>query len=86
MPAYNPETFSPKNHTWDEIAQAMCQSELVHETNMVLSFVPLIAARWFGSFYVFLLTSICGCIFDLVFVIMQRYNRARIIKIFSKKR
>lgn len=86
MPTYNPETFSPKNHTWDEIAQAMCQSELVHETNMALSFVPLTAARWFGSFYVFLLTSIGGCIFDLVFVIMQRYNRARIIKIFAKKR
>lgn len=86
MPTYNPETFSPKNLTWDEIAQAMCQSELVHETNIALSFVPLTTARWFGSFYVFLLTSIGGCIFDLVFVIMQRYNRARIIKIFTKKR
>lgn len=86
MPTYNPETFSPKNHTWDEIAQTMCQSELVHETNMLLSFLPLIAVRWFGSFYVFLLTSIGGCIFDLVFVIMQRYNRARVIKIALKKR
>lgn len=86
MPTYNLETFSPKNHTWDEIAQAMCQSELVHETNMVLSFVPLIAVRWFGAFYVFLLTSIGGCIFDLVFVIMQRYNRERVIKIALKKR
>jgi len=81
MPTYHPETFSYKKHTWDEIAQAMCQSELVHETSIVLSFVPLIASEWFGSFYVFLITSVCGAVFDLLFVIMQRYNRARISKV-----
>jgi len=81
MPTYNPEFFSNKKHTWDEIAQAMCQSELVHETNIVLSFLPLIASIFWGSFYVFLITSICGAIFDLLFVIIQRYNRPRIIKI-----
>lgn len=81
MPSYHPESFSIKYHTWDEIAQAMCQSELVHETNMVLSFLPLAASRWFGAFSVFLITSVCGAVFDLLFVIMQRYNRARIMKI-----
>lgn len=85
MPTYNPEIFSIKNHTWDEIAQAMCQSELVHETSMILSFIPLIASKWFGSFYVFLITSVCAAMFDLLFVIMQRYNRARVMKIVSKK-
>ncbi len=86
MPTYNPEIFSYKKHSWDEIAQAMCQSELVHETNMVLSFVPLIASEWFGSFYVFFITSVCGAVFDLVFVIMQRYNRVRVMKIVLRKR
>lgn len=86
MPTYNPEFFSTGKHTWEEIAQAMCQSELVHETNMVLSFIPLIASKWFGSFLVFFITSICGAIFDLLFVIMQRYNRARIIKITLRKK
>lgn len=81
MPTYNPETFSIKKHTLNEIAQTMCQSELVHETNIILSFVPIIAYKWFGAFYVFLITSICGAVFDLLFVIMQRYNRARVIKI-----
>ncbi len=86
MPTYHPESFSYKKHTWNEIAQAMCQSELVHETNIILSFVPLIASRWFGSFYVFLITSVCSAVFDLIFVIMQRYNRARVIKIALRKR
>lgn len=86
MPAYNPELFSVKEHTWHEIAQAMCQAELVHETNMALSFLPLIAVRWFGAFYVFLITSVCGALFDSLFVIMQRYNRTRVVRIALKER
>ena len=42
LPTYDPQTFSPELHSWDEIAQATCQSELVHETIMVLSFVPVL--------------------------------------------
>lgn len=86
LPTYDPLMFSRESRTWDEIAQAMCQSELVHETNIVLSFVPVIASKWFGSFDVFLITSICGGLFDLLFVIMQRYNRPRVIKIASRNR
>ena len=85
MPTYNAAAFSPKEHSWDEIAQAMCQAELVHEANMLLSFLPVLASRWFGAFYVFLATSLCGAAFDLAFVIMQRYNRARILKIAGKR-
>lgn len=85
MPTYHPETFSCKKHSWDEIAQAMCQSELVHETNIILSFVPLIAAKWFGSFFVFLITSVCGAVFDLLFVIMQRYNRNRVMNLLFRQ-
>ena len=86
MPTYNPDTFSNKTHTWDEIAQAMCQSELVHKTNIVLSFVPLVASVRFGAFSVFLITSICSAAFDLLFVIMQRYNRSRIVKMVLRNR
>ncbi|MCI8400835.1 MAG: hypothetical protein HFI38_01865 [Lachnospiraceae bacterium] len=86
MPTYNPDTFSNKKHTWDEIAQAMCQSELVHETNMVLSFVPLMASVRFGAFSVFLITSVCSAVFDLIFVIIQRYNRSRVVKMVLRQR
>lgn len=86
MPTYTPSVFSIKTHTLSEIAQATCQSELVHETNIILSFIPLIASKWFGSFYVFLITSICGAVFDLLFVIIQRYNRPRLIKIIVREK
>ena len=86
MPSYDPELFSQKKHTWDEIAQAMCQAELVHEVIVILSFVPIIATVFFGAFFVFLWTSIAAALFDSLFVIMQRYNRPRVIKMAEKRR
>lgn len=80
MPTYNIDIFDISKHSWDEIAQAMCQSELVHETNIIFSFLPMIASIWFGAFAVFFVTSILSAVFDLMFVFMQRYNRSRILK------
>ena len=86
LPTYAPESFSPQKHTFDEIAQAMCQSEIVHEINVALSFPLLFASLWFGSFTAFCATSIAAACFDLLFVIVQRYNRPRIVKIAEKQR
>lgn len=84
MPTYNPKLFDPTIHNWNEIIMAMCQSELVHETIILFSFLPIIGTVWFGSFWVFMITSIISALFDLTFVIIQRFNRTRIIKITSK--
>ena len=84
MPTYNADTFDISKHSWDEIIQATCQSELVHEINIVFSFLPIIATIWFDSFLAFLITSALGAGFDLMFVMMQRFNRTRILKIKQK--
>lgn len=86
MPSYEPELFDPQKHTWNEIAQAMCQAELVHETIILLSFVPILFAKLFGALPVFLITSFLAAAFDMIFVIMQRYNRPRVIRIAEKKK
>ena len=81
MPTYDKTLFDPRLHTWDEIAQAMCQAELVHETIIVFSFLPIIASIWFGDFLVFLITSAIAACYDLLFVLLQRSNRPRVLKI-----
>lgn len=81
MPTYSPEDFSPKLHSWEDIAVNMCCAERVHEVISALSFVPLIAHIWFGAFWVFLATSLCGAALDLSFAVIQRYNRMKIAKI-----
>lgn len=86
MPTYDMDVFDVSKHSWDEIIQATCQSELVHETNVILSFLPIIASIWFGSLEVFVITSILSAIFDLMFVFMQRFNRSRILKMKRRKK
>ena len=86
MPTYDPSLFDPKLHSWEEIAQAMCQAEIVHEVIVVFSFLPLLGAIPFGSFGVFLITSVLAALYDLSFVIMQRFNRPRIMKLIAKER
>lgn len=86
MPSYEPELFDPQKHTWNEIAQAMCQAELVHETIILLSFVPILFAKLFGALPVFVITSFFAAAFDMIFVIMQRYNRPRVIRLAEKKK
>ena len=85
MPTYDPGTFDPRQHSWDEIAQATCQAELGHETIAVLSFLPILAGNWFGAYPVFVITSILSALFDLMFVAIQRYNRQRIVRLIKRK-
>lgn len=85
LPTYNPDSFNPRKYSLEEIAQTMCQSELVHETIVVLSFLPILASVWFESIGVFAITSVFAAEMDMIFVIVQRYNRHRIIQIIDRR-
>ena len=86
LPSYDPDQFDPGKRTWEEIAQAMCQAEIVHQVIVVMSFIPLLFAVPFGSFWIFLVTSLLAACCDLSFVVMQRFNRPRILKFIAKER
>lgn len=84
MPTYDANLFDHTKHSWNQIAQASCQAELVHETIILLSFVPIVFSIWFGAIMVFMITSVLAALFDLAFVIIQRYNRPRIIRLIGR--
>lgn len=86
MPTFTPEMLDFKVHTWEEIAGAMCQSEVVHSIIVVLCFVPILAALIWGTLWVFLITSVLSACVESMFVIMQRYNRPRVIRMIEKER
>ena len=77
--------FDVKVHSLQEIVQAMCQAELIHEMIVVLSFVPIVAGVCFGAYPVFVITSALAAMLDLMFVMVQRYNRQRVIKLMKYK-
>lgn len=86
MPTFAPEMLSLELHTWEEIAGAMCQSEIVHLIIAILSFVPILATFILESFWVFFITSVLSACVDLMFVIMQRYNRPRIVRMINRRK
>ena len=85
LPTFSPETFDAKTKTVEELLGATCQAELVHETIAVLSFAPIPLFLVFGSLPAFLITSFCAAGIDLIFVILQRYNRPRLLKLKMRK-
>lgn len=86
IPTFTPEAFDVREKSLDEVAQAMCQAEVVHEVILLLSFLPIAAARWFGALPVFVVTSMLAAILELVCILAQRYNRPRILKIAERRK
>lgn len=81
MPTYLPETFSLEKNSLEDIILSTCGAELTHEWIILASFIPLLFSSKFGAFGVFLITSIFAAGVDAMFVLMQRYNRPRLIKL-----
>lgn len=85
LPTYDPSQFDLEQHSLEQVVRNMCSAELVHEVIILFSFLPLLLAIPFGTFPVFLITSILAALYDSVFVAAQRYNRPRLVKILKKK-
>ena len=84
LPTYNPKLFSLQENSLEQILCNMCQAEVVHEVIILLSFVPLLFSFVWDSFFVFLITSLLAAGFDFLFVMLQRFNRPRIIKLLRR--
>lgn len=81
---YNPESFSLKKHSLEEIANTMAKSELDHWINELISISTILFSIIWGKFWIFLITAIAAMIFDSQFIIIQRYNRPRIVKLLER--
>ena len=85
LPTYSPSQFSLETNSLHQIIQNMCGAEIVHEIIMILSFFPLLAVPFLGAWQVFLSTSVLASLYDSIFVMAQRYNRPRIVRIYEKQ-
>jgi len=84
VPTYAPDTFS-MDLPPEQIARTMCISELVHSFIVLFSFLPLLLAIPFGEFPVFVITSFLAAGIDCLFILLQRYNRPRILRLLARK-
>ncbi len=85
LPTYDPSQWALSQNTLRQIICNTCGAEIVHEIIMVLSFCPMVLIPVFGEPTVFLITSVLSSLFDSIFVMAQRYNRPRLVRIFEKQ-
>lgn len=85
VPTYNPDEFDIKKNSVQQLIINCCNSEIVHTANIFASYIPVLFSIWFNSLPVFIITSVLASIYDLQFVVLQRYNRPRLIKYAYRK-
>ena len=86
LPTYAPEQFSLQINSLHRVIQNMCGAEVVHEIIMLLSFLPVLVIPIFGAPEAFWSTSIAAAFFDSLFVMAQRFNRPRLVRIYEKRK
>ena len=82
---YNPESFSLNEHSLEEIANTMAKSEVDHWINEAISISTIFFAIPWGKLWIFSLTALAAMIFDSQFIIIQRYNRPRVVKLIERQ-
>ena len=63
----------------------MSKAELDHWLNELISISTISFGALWGQTWIFAITAILAMIFDAQFIIVQRYNRPRVIKILEKE-
>ena len=84
-PTYNKEQFDIHKRDYAELCHNMANAEIGHALIVLLSFAPILLEKRLGGGAAFWITSVFAAAFDLQFVFIQRYNRARVSKIMQKQ-
>ena len=88
MPTFEPEDFELSKHGYKDLARQMCLSELVHELIVIFGFFSLFFCLFFddplANLAPFLITAILAGAYDMQFVILQRYNRPKVLRLMAR--
>lgn len=82
---FNPDEFLMAKRTLPEIANTMAKAEVDHWVNEIISVTAIFFSLIWGMFPIFLITSIAAMIFDAQFIIVQRFNRPKIVRLIEAK-
>lgn len=84
MPTFEADLFDLRTKNLESIVKATCQAEIVHEIIIVLSHLPIILGFAIGTWKVLIATSVLAALIDLLFVMIQRYNRPRLVLLMER--
>ena len=84
---YNPEQFDLKENSLEELINTMTKSEVDHWINEIISVTTMFFGFiWKELWLAFIISAIAAMIFDGQFIVIQRYNRPRVLKILKKEK
>ena len=83
---YNPELFSVKDRTLEQIAVTMAKVEVDHWVNELISLSTLLFGVIWGEMWIFTFTAVFAMLFDGQFICIQRYNRPRVLKALAREK
>ncbi len=83
---YNPELFSLKDYSMEDIARTMTKAETDHWINELISLSTLIFGLIWGEMWIFALTAALAMLFDGQFIVIQRFNRPRVLKVIEMQK
>lgn len=84
LPTYDEDAFDTRTKTVLEILGATCQAEVVHEIIMALSLLPIAFVPILGGAAALIVTSILAMLVDSLFVVLQRYNRPKLVRVMER--
>lgn len=82
---YNPHLFSLKDYTPEQIADTMAKAETDHWINEIISLSSILFTFVWGQGWIFALTAVLAMIFDGQFILIQRYNRPRVLRLIRRQ-
>ncbi len=83
IPTYSPEEFD-MSLGLDSMIYSTCRAETVHAVIVLLSFLPLLLELAFPS-PAYIVTSLLSAAVDTFFVVVQRSNRPRLIRLYERQ-
>lgn len=90
VPTFRPDEFDLQKHGYGGLARQTCLSELVHELIILLGFGSLFFCFFFddplANLAPFLITAILAGMYDMQFVILQRYNRPMLLRLAARSK
>lgn len=82
---YAPQEFDLKENSLETVANNMAKAELDHWINSLISISTISFGFISNVFWPFIVSAIFAMAFETQFIVLQRYNRPRVVKIIERE-
>lgn len=88
IPTWEPQKFSLEHNDMKKIIENMCAAEIIHELIILLGYASLLFSFFTPDpkryVFIFVITAFFAGLCDTFFVILQRYNRPRMVRLYKR--